>query len=79
MPLTALQEGSGTVLKGKVTLVDWGPNGSSVGLRGRVGESSMKGDDGKENTPAGKEQGSARRTFHVSYRGTVINLAVPTV
>ena len=38
--MTALQEGSGTVLKGKVTLVDWGPNGSSVGLRGRVGESS---------------------------------------
>ena len=36
MPLTALQEGSGTVLKGKVTLVDWGPNGLSGGLKGRV-------------------------------------------
>lgn len=75
--MTALQEGSGTVLKGKVTLVAWGPNGSSVGLRGRVGESSMKGDGGKGVHH--KEQGSARWTFHVSYRGTVINLAVPTV
>ena len=58
------------MLKSKVTLVDWGPNGLSGALsggldgslEGKLRGSSMKGDDRKGVYH--KEQGLARETFH---------------